>query len=168
MMLRMGLRSSELCSLCWENIDLVNGTIVLRRKREDVRELPLESECSAALSSIGCRHVSQREALVFSQSGRPFTRRILERMLEKHSREAKIPKFTLHAFRHTYATRLAQAGASPFELATLLGHKRLDVMKSYFMHSDKPDRATFADQAQSRYMVRRTTPGKRGKTDFSI
>jgi site-specific recombinase XerD len=157
LMLRMGLRPSELCSLCWGSIDLVNGSIALGHKTGDVREIPLDSACSAALSSIARRQVSHRDNVVFSQSERPFTRRILERMLEKYSREAKVPNLTLHDFRHTFASRLAQAGASPFELAAFLGHRRLDVMKHYFTHPDEPGRAPSRNWVLS----------KRVKTDFS-
>jgi site-specific recombinase XerD len=167
MMLRMGLRVSELCSLCWGNVDLENGKIVLGRITRDFRELPLESACRVALSVIGGRHNSQREALVFSQAERPLTRRILERMLERYSRDAKIANLTLHVLRDTFATRKAQAGANAFHLATFLGHKRLDVMKRYLMGPDGPNRADFGDQTQCPNCVRRTRLSKRLKTDFS-
>ena len=167
MMLRMGLRASELCSLSWGNVDLVNRTIVLGLKADDLRKLPLDSACCTALTTIGCSHASEGEALVFSQSERPLTRRVLERMLEKLSRDAKIPDLTLHVLRFTFATRLAQTGANPFQLATFLGHKRLDVMKHYFMHPNEPGRATFADGTRNGYLVRKTVQSKRVKIDFS-
>lgn len=136
LMLRMGLRPSELCSLWWGNVDLVQATSCRGEKTGNLRYLPLEPACSAALSKIGSTQVSQRDALVFSQVERPHTRRILERMLEKYSREADLPSLTLHVLRCTFATRFAKGGASLFLLAAFLGHKRLDVLQKYYLRPD--------------------------------
>lgn len=39
--------------------------------------------------------------------------------------------FVLYSFRHTYATRLAESGASNFEMMALLGHSDIRVTQRY-------------------------------------
>lgn len=47
---------------------------------------------------------------------------------------AKIEDFKFHDLRHTFATRLAQAGVDIFKIAKLLGHKDIKITQRYSHH----------------------------------
>ena len=46
-------------------------------------------------------------------------------------KKANIEDFTWHDIRHTTASYLAMQGASSSEIASVLGHKSLDMVKRY-------------------------------------
>jgi integrase len=47
---------------------------------------------------------------------------------------AKIEDFRFHDLRHTFATRLAQAGVDIYKIAKLLGHKDIRMTQRYAHH----------------------------------
>ena len=47
---------------------------------------------------------------------------------------AKIEDFRFHDLRHTFATRLAQAGVDLYKIAKLLGHKDIKMTQRYSHH----------------------------------
>src|SRR5262249_41670047 len=55
----------------------------------------------------------------------------IRRALESALKEAPIREFCFHDLRHTFASYLAMNGASLMEIAELLGHKTLAMVKRY-------------------------------------
>jgi integrase len=54
-----------------------------------------------------------------------------DRLCEKSSNEGTPLGFVLYDFRHTFATRLAQAGVGLATIAALLGHNSLRIVQKY-------------------------------------
>ena len=52
-------------------------------------------------------------------------------MFEKALKEAQIEDFRWHDLRHTTASYIAMQGASSAEIAAVLGHKSLSMVKRY-------------------------------------
>lgn len=61
----------------------------------------------------------------------------LQRILTKHLEEAGLPRFTFHAFRHTHASLLLNAGISYKELQHRLGHATLAMTMDTYSHLSK-------------------------------
>jgi len=55
-------------------------------------------------------------------------------------RRAGLVNFRFHDLRHTFATRLAEAGVDAFTLAVLLGHRTLEMTRRYTHPSDDSKR----------------------------
>jgi hypothetical protein len=53
----------------------------------------------------------------------------------KAVRKAEIPDFHFHDLRHTFATRLVQAGKDLYKVQKLLGHKTAAMTQRYAHHS---------------------------------
>lgn len=64
--------------------------------------------------------------------------KILDSLLKK----LNIPKIKFHALRHTYATRLFEAGVPPKTVQTLMGHYDISItmdIYTHVMHNTKQD-----------------------------
>ena len=129
-----GMRGSDAVGLRWEEIDWdaheINRLTLKRRKRV---VLPIHQELLFALEIERGRRKPQPEdrVLVNPETGRPLTRpRLYERMLAL-GRRAGVPSAHPHRFRHTFAVDLLSRGASPYDVAKLLGDTVDTIEKHY-------------------------------------
>ena len=90
-----------------------------------------------------------RHALLLAPSGAPIGRGALEYLVRSCYRSAgihdRVPSgASLHALRHTFATRLAEDGANATEIMTLLGHATLTTSQNYIEATGRERRAAAA------------------------
>lgn len=127
--LSTGARQGELLGLRWRDCYLTKGVAVLQHtKNEERRALPLA--CLALELLKGRSKVRRLDTdLVFAnRSGRAvFPRKSWERALKA----ARIEDFRWHDLRHSAASYLAMNGATLAEIAEVLGHKTLAMVKRY-------------------------------------
>lgn len=120
-LLDTGARHSEITGLTWKNVDLANGQIHLYRpKVRNESVLPISNRLLAVLKR---RHEAKRQdqKYVFeSSAGVP--RNNCPKALSNAAKRADVEAVTFHTLRHTFASRLAQAGMSLHEIGQLLGH----------------------------------------------
>src|SRR5579871_4838042 len=129
-----GLRGSDVVGLRWEEIDWetheINRLTLKRRKRV---LLPIHQELFFALELERDRRKPKPEnhVLLNPATGRPLTRpRLYERMLAL-GRRAEVLDSNPHRFRDTFAVDLLSRGASPYDVAKLLGDTVETVEKHY-------------------------------------
>lgn len=145
-LLLSGLRSAELLSLQLSSLTGRPGErrIHVLGKGSKARSIPIEdsldSVVNAYLASRRCRFPSKRlgigSALFVDGSGEPLQRGGLQYLVEMALRAAGVgdrrsPGALVHALRHTYATRLADDGATASEIMALLGHASLTTSQAY-------------------------------------
>ncbi|MBB6171810.1 integrase/recombinase XerD [Nocardiopsis mwathae] len=140
-----GLRSAEMLGL---RVDALSGRAGERRirvvgKGGRTRSLPIEAPLEvlveAYLRSREVRfggRVRGADALLVDNRGRPLRRGGLQYLVRQCYRHAgvhdRVARGTLvHALRHTFATRLAEDGASVTEIMRLLGHTSITSSQSY-------------------------------------
>lgn len=132
--LNTGLRQMELLSLKWPQIDLFRKTLmVIISKNGDRRTIPLNRTALELLMSKNkVRHISN---FVFpSHAGTMIDKAKLKVAFGKALRKAGIEKFRFHDLRHTFATRLAQAGVDLYKISKLLGHRDISTTQRYAHH----------------------------------
>jgi site-specific recombinase XerD len=154
-----GLRSSEMrelqrCSIVGRPGDQrlhVRGKG--SRERSVPIERPLELVIEAYLVSCRARFPYQRPSdstpLLLTPHGEPMGRGALEYLVKCCYRCAgihdRVPSgASLHALRHTFATRLAEDGANAAEIMTLLGHATLTTSQNYIEATGRERRAAAA------------------------
>jgi integrase len=78
-------------------------------------------------------HEPQAQGLVFHRpDGTPLSQTYLNEQARKLRRLLKFPDdLTPHAFRHTFGTRLGEAGADAFTIMKLMGHSSVTVSQRY-------------------------------------
>ena len=121
-----GARAVEIYGLCWPSVSLKDGRVVFERtKNSERRAVPIAGRC---LELLTVRSKIRRldTDLVF-----PVSRRAIEHAFRDAVRTAKIEDFRFHDLRHSAASYLAQSGATTAEIAAVLGHKTLAMVKRY-------------------------------------
>ena len=129
--LSTGARHGELISLRWRNVDLKRNVIVLHdTKNKERRVLPLAHH---ALEMIRERHQARTLVtdLVFPSPQDPKRAWQSNAAWKTAIEKAGITDFRFHDLRHSAASYLAMNGASLAEIAEVLGHKTLAMVKRY-------------------------------------
>ncbi len=143
--LHTGMRRGEQWSLKWSNVNLAAGSVTVVGK-SGRRHIPINSAAREALETLARR----RDELVAAtgEDPSPFVcpettaaaKRDWQRWLEKSLKRAGIVDFRWHDLRHTFASRMAMAGADVTSIREVMGHKDLKTTQRY-MHLAADHRA---------------------------
>ena len=133
--LSTGARAGELLGLHWPHVDLKdNRAWIGQTKNGHPRTLMLAGPAAAVLKERSkVRNIDDDRVFIRldgrqpSDYGVPFRKALIA---------AKIENFRFHDLRHTTASYLAMSGASTVEIAEVLGHRTLAVVKRYAHLSD--------------------------------
>ena len=129
MAITTGARRGELLALTWGDIDFDRGIAHVKEAKNDhPRALPLVPTVLHELKRFAS---GRTETLVFPSRSRLTEPRHFESSWITALREAKIRRFRFHDLRHTCASYLAQNGASLLEIADVMGHRQLAMVRRY-------------------------------------
>lgn len=121
-----GMRMGEILSLTWRNLDLAQRFATLPgTKTGDARQVPLSTAAVAAISALP-RHIS--DGRVFWTWRRADS---LENAWRRAVKSAGIEDLRFHDLRHEAVSRLFELGLIPMEVASISGHKTLQMLKRY-------------------------------------
>jgi integrase len=126
-----GARAGELLELTWKDVDLERQRAILNRtKNEERRALSLTGPALEVLRERSkVRRIDTDRVFPHpTVKGRPFD---YAKPFKAACVEAKIADFRFHDLRHTTASYLAMHGATTAEIAAVLGHKTLAMVKRY-------------------------------------
>jgi integrase len=127
-----GARRGELIRLKWSDIDLKKGRALVREtKNDEQRTLPLAGKALEALRELKLQNSSRSEYVFPQPSGLPGPYENFDAHWNAALEAAGIRDFHFHDLRHTTASMLAAQGASLLEIADVLGHKTLAMVKRY-------------------------------------
>jgi integrase len=133
--LSTGARKMEIAGLKWQDVDLQRNLIFLHdTKNKEKRSLPLTG-FSKELMQKHFETRNKNSDLVFPAKNlrKPID---IRTPFETALKRAEIEDFTWHDLRHSAASYLAMNGASLAEIAAVLGHKTLSMVKRYSHLSD--------------------------------
>lgn len=159
-----GGRRGEIFALKWDCIDLQNDVIHFRRNltqdengqltvsnlmktETSRRSVPISHALHNALIAYADEHGSSG-FLLQKKTGEHYSLRMINTVMGRLSRvlEAIDPEyaanFTAHALRHTYITRLFEAGCDVKEVQKLAGHKDITTTLGLYTHYDEAVRQT--------------------------
>ena len=165
-LLKTGLRISELCGLTVQDLDFENHTLnidhQLLRNQEGyyietpktkcgIRKVPMSEEAGKAFQRVlkrkktgkgividGCRNF-----LFLNQKGMPMTAcyytSTLRNIVKKYNKyhDKSLPKITPHILRHTFCTRLAQKNMNPKNLQYIMGHSSIMITLNLYAHASQ-------------------------------
>lgn len=133
--LSTGARRMELMGLKWKDVDFSRQYIILHEtKNGERRALPLTGHAFELIKKLSkIRHVNCDLVFPGKNLQTPVD---LRTPFENALKRAEIPDFRWHDLRHSCASYLAMNGASLAEIAEILGHKTLQMVKRYAHLSD--------------------------------
>lgn len=157
-LLSTGMRIGEVCALEWSDIDFENGTIEVNKTYNKHLKYVSTAKTKAGMRtiSIGKDNINllklykvrqgqlfkelgaKAPRIVFSTPTRDyFDASIRQEALKTNCKQAGVPRFTFHAFRHTHASLLINAGMNPKELQHRLGHANISMTLDIYSHISK-------------------------------
>ena len=154
-LLATGCRFGEVVALEWSDIDFENGTISINKNYSRLLKLIGTPKSKAGVRTISIdkktvnmlRLYQNRQRQSYLESGARVSSVVFatptkeyqnlatrQEALDRRCNEIAIPRFTFHAFRHTHASLLLNAGISYKELQYRLGHATLAMTMDIYSH----------------------------------
>lgn len=158
--LRTGLRGGEMRGLKYSDIDKSERLIHIVRTlkyesgigffedtpktRTSIRDIPLTDDMISLLENqrkyFSEPNIIKLNGYVFHlPDGRPISRERVQNEIKRIVKRINddgvvFPPFTLHALRHTFATRAIENGMKPQTLKAILGHSSLAMTMDLYAH----------------------------------
>jgi integrase len=125
-----GMRRGELLSRHWSHVDFNLGVIrVTNTKSGADRTVPMNQMVRTELVNLA--EANGRVGPVFPSMKRKAALVEIKKAFAAARAEAGLSDVHFHDLRHTFGTRLAEKGASAFDIAELMGHSDLRMTKRY-------------------------------------
>jgi integrase len=130
------MRRGEIMNLTWDRVDLHRRAITLRpedTKSQERRSAPIVGHAHEVLKELSkVRRIDTHLVFPAPVDGRTEPKPIdITSAWERALKKAGIEDFRFHDLRHTAASYLAMNGATLAEIAEVLGHKTLQMVKRY-------------------------------------
>ena len=133
--LSTGMRQGEILNLRWPDINLLEGRIILHEtKNGERRSVPLLGHAHDLISELS--KVRRLDTDLLFPGKNPKRPLFIRTPWIKAVKSAEIEDFRFHDLRHSAASYLLMSGASLGEIAEILGHKTLQMVKRYSHLSD--------------------------------
>jgi integrase len=123
------MRKGEIFNIEWQNVTLTKPTpriYLPDSKSGEPRTIPLSTRAVNALKSIQPKAKNDRSGKVF-KSG-PDALRYQWRLARK---KIGSPDLRIHDLRHEGTSRLFERGLNVLEVASITGHKQIQMLKRY-------------------------------------
>lgn len=125
-----GMRQGEILNLKWQDVDLSKGRCILHdTKNGERRAVPIVGLAKKTLAKWSKIRKLNTD-LVFPGKN-PQKPIFIRKPWMEAIKAAEIEDFRFHDLRHTAASYLAMSGASLAEIAEILGHKTLSMVRRY-------------------------------------
>ena len=154
-----GMRRGEALGLGWEDVDMEQGSLTIRRawipvngvaqfsepkSRRSRRTIALDPVTVEALRAHAARQADEQSSWqagcaetgsVFTRpDGRPLVPWMVSKTFHDHARAALLPEIPLHGLRHTYATLALASGVNPRIVSGRLGHATVALTLDVYSH----------------------------------
>lgn len=128
--LSTGMRRGEIMGLRWPQVDILRGRILLYETKNDTsRAVPLTGLALTLINDLAKVRRIDTDLVFSGEAGvqpvdltKPWTTAL---------GRAGLTNFRFHDLRHSAASYLAMNGATTIEIAAVLGHKTLQMVKRY-------------------------------------
>jgi integrase len=128
-----GLRPGNIVRLQRAWVQPPGICLIIPREDTKTKRLPLTIPLTRRAADIIRRYVesSCSDYLFVSKAGRTYTCAKVNRALKRAAIKSGVPAFCLYTLRHSFISRLVQAGVSLPEVAALAGHRDIKMTLRY-------------------------------------
>ena len=135
LLLDTGLRVSVLCSLTKQSVNLDSRSLKILGKMNKERILYYSPTTAHALWKYAISH--ERKHFFVNDNGRPVDRHYVRHIMKRIRRNAEVPEYSPHDFRHTFAVNFLRNYPNIYDLLQMLGHSTLEMRKRYLAISER-------------------------------
>ncbi len=199
-----GLRMGEILGLMWKDIDFLVDSFEVQRELECIRDetgkqhldfqppktqksqrtIPMTEELVKVLKNHKVKQNKEKlffgaeyhnEDLVFcTEDGKRIWPRNFDRQYRNLLQQAGVDPKKFHATRHTFASRLIEAGEDIRNIQELLGHVMMSTTSDIYTHVIERSKRKAVEKLSGMYSVKVDEPddsdifkphGKKGKVD---
>ena len=133
--LHTGMRRGEILKLQWSHVDLARRTLTILEQKNGARDtLPVNETAMEILQARAAARTSSAAFVFVNGADHQRNARNLLRAFYPAMRKAGITRFRFHDLRHTFATRLIQAGVDVYTVQKLGRWKTISMMLRYAHH----------------------------------
>ncbi len=137
-----GLRQEEILDLQWSRVDLFRRTITLLKQKNGAKDtLPVNAKTLEVLKARAKVRSLKSDYVFFNGADNRMDARDLLRVFYPVMRKAEVKNFRFHDLRHTFATRLVQAGVDIYTVQKLGRWKTISMVMRYAHHHPESLRA---------------------------
>ena len=174
--LSTGMRLGEIMTLRWRNLLLEDneefGLILLETtKNGEPRGVPIVQSAHDAIKALRAEHARQhkgrvkQDALLFPSEDDANKTVEIRKAWTTALKRAQITDFRFHDLRHTAASYLAMEGASAPQIAEILGHKTLQMVKRYSHFNKAHIAEVLTKMSSSRLNKENSAPSTNGPAE---
>lgn len=161
-----GLRIGELCALKWEDIDLEEKVIFVRKTLQrvyiekennskiiinspkttsSIRRVPINNKLYEILKPLKKEY--KNEDFFLTGSNEKYVEpRNYQNLFKLLLSECKVKPYKFHILRHTFATYCIEVGMDAKSLSEILGHSNVNITLSRYVHSSDKIKKKFLEK----------------------
>lgn len=153
--LSTGLRIGEICALKWNDINVREGIITVKRTVERIyvvegerrhtklvintpktptsnREIPMSKDLLTLIKPL--KRMVRGNDYLLTNKNQPTEPRAYRNYYKRFMEKLNIPKLKYHGLRHSFATRCIEAGCDYKTVSVLLGHSSISTTLDLYVH----------------------------------
>ena len=155
--LNTGLRIGEICVLKWENVDLKEKNIYVKKTlqrvydaekktsriiidkpktKTPIRCIPINSKMYKELDKLK-KGFTDQDFFLTGIDGVYIEPRVYQSYYKNLLKSCKIKEYNFHILRHTFATNCIDVGMDVKSLSEILGHSTVDITLNRYVHSSR-------------------------------
>lgn len=153
--LSAGMRIGEICALTWDDVDVENGIIHIRRTIQRIytiedgcrktelildtpktkhahREIPMSRDLLKMLKPI--KKIVNNKFFVLTNDAKPTEPRTYRSFYKKFMHTLGMPLLKFHGLRHSFATRCIESKCDYKTVSVILGHSNISTTLNLYVH----------------------------------
>lgn len=150
-----GIRVGELCALQWEDFNLAQTTLKIRKTMQRIQDTgngafsktkivitEPKSQCSVReiplptfVIDMARKFVANPKSYILTGNDRYVEPRTMQNRFKSYVKDSGISDANFHALRHTFATRCVEVGFEIKSLSEVLGHANVNITLNRYVHS---------------------------------
>jgi integrase len=165
--LSTGLRIGEICGLRWDDLDLENEVIKVRRTVQRIyiiengtrktelivdnpktktsnREIPMSKVLIKLIKPL--KKVVNELFYVVTNEAKPTEPRTYRAYYKEFMKSLDMPPLKFHGLRHSFATRCINAGVDVKTASVMLGHSNITTTLSVYVHPNAEQKKSAIDK----------------------
>ncbi|MGP8214241.1 MAG: tyrosine-type recombinase/integrase [Bacteroidia bacterium] len=162
-----GMRIGEICALVWEDVDIDNGLINVRRTiqriytieggvrktelildapktKNSIRQIPMNKDLLSIIKPI--KKVVNNSFFVLTNDAKPTEPRTYRTYYKNLMKELEVPELKFHGLRHSFATRCIESKCDYKTVSVLLGHSNISTTLNLYVHPNLEQKKKVIDQ----------------------